>query len=196
MSLNQFDLSSEEYDGLFEKKVPSQLLQNPLLQKDIWLTIEDLGLEINEHDKRLSINFSEIQPLWLNLLAKLYILTRVNLKISIGSIRSDLIYIKKFACFITDKHLSSAKHIDNELFEEFDYWLDLNETGKSTKYHVYLSLKNLFNTCRIEGWLKINTYWFRARIKEPKNNNDSINYIPEEIWNQLEKHLSNFPPPM
>ncbi|MGK7879956.1 MAG: tyrosine-type recombinase/integrase, partial [Crocosphaera sp.] len=42
----------------------------------------------------------------------------------------------------------------------------------------------------------INTYWFRARIKEPKNNNDSINYIPEEIWNQLEKHLSNFPPPM
>ena len=40
MSLNQFEWI-EDYDGLFEKEVPSQFLQNPLLQKDIWVTKKD-----------------------------------------------------------------------------------------------------------------------------------------------------------
>ncbi len=35
MSLNQFEWL-ENYNDLFEEKIPSQLLQNPLLKKDIW----------------------------------------------------------------------------------------------------------------------------------------------------------------
>ncbi len=31
-----------------------QLLKNPLLQKDIWRTMEDLGLKFNEHERLLT----------------------------------------------------------------------------------------------------------------------------------------------
>ena len=32
-----------------------ELLNNPLLQKDVWRTIEDLGLSVNQHQKVLTI---------------------------------------------------------------------------------------------------------------------------------------------
>ena len=57
MSLNQFEWI-EDYDGLFEREIPSQLLQNPLLQKDVWHIAEDLGLLIQEHYEALTLNFS------------------------------------------------------------------------------------------------------------------------------------------
>ena len=76
MSLNQFDWSSEEYDGLFEKEIPSQLLQNPLLQKDIWRTVDDLNLKINAHKRKLTLNFESLKPAWFKLLVKLYILVK------------------------------------------------------------------------------------------------------------------------
>ena len=35
MNLKRVEWLSEDYDGLFEKEVPSQLLQNPLFQKTL-----------------------------------------------------------------------------------------------------------------------------------------------------------------
>jgi integrase/recombinase XerD len=72
----------EEYDGLFQNQEARQLLNNPLLQKDIWRTIEDLGLKINEHQKVLTIDFARIEQDWLKLLAKLYVLVRSSRKLS------------------------------------------------------------------------------------------------------------------
>lgn len=59
-----------------------QLLSNPLLQRDIWRTIEDLGLKINQHQKVLTISFQAIGQDWLKLLAKLYVLVRSQRKLS------------------------------------------------------------------------------------------------------------------
>ena len=53
MNLEQFDWSASEYEGLFEKVVPTHLLQNPLMQKDVWLTIDDLNLKVNAHRKKM-----------------------------------------------------------------------------------------------------------------------------------------------
>ena len=196
MSFNQFDGSSEEYDGLFEKEVPFQLLQNPLLQKDIWKIQEDLRLETHEHRKVLSINFSKIQPNWFNLLAKLYILTRVNLKMSAQYIRDEVSSLRKFSKFLKEKRIGKIKYIDNELFKQFDYWIRLTGIKEKTILNCYIALDNFFDTCRREGWLNVNTYWFRVRQTNPKPNNENINYIPEEVWNQLEEKLPHFPEPM
>ena len=78
MSLNQFEWL-EDYDDLFEEKIPSQLLQNPLLQKDIWHTIDDLNLKISLHQRRLTLSFKDISPDWFKLLVKLYVLVKSNL---------------------------------------------------------------------------------------------------------------------
>lgn len=70
----------------------SKLLLNPLLKKDIWKTIEDLGLEINQHHKVLTISFQGIEQDWLKLLTKLYVLVRSQRKLSPMYIRNDVAY--------------------------------------------------------------------------------------------------------
>lgn len=196
MSLNQFDLLSEDYDGLFERKMPLQLLQNPLLKKDIWRTKEDLGLEFHDHNKVVTVNFNKIQPKWLNLLSKLYILKRASQKISIEYININIIYLRKFAKFLQEKGFNNSKYINNELFEQFDDWIHLTRLKEKSISDCYTTLTSFFDICRVEGWLDINTYWFRGRKKAITLKNDEINYIPEEVWNQLEDNLHHFPEPM
>ena len=77
------DWNSEPEQWLISQNVEAKkLLSNPLLQKDVWRTIEDLGLAVNQHQKVLSINFKPIKQDWLKLLAKLYILIRSQHKLS------------------------------------------------------------------------------------------------------------------
>ena len=195
MNLKLVDWLSDDYDGLFEKEVPSQLLQNPLLQKDIWRTIEDLGLETHEHERILSINFSKIQPLWFNLLAKLFIITKANKKDSIKHIRGNLGHLRKFSYFLREKQISNIRHIDTDLFEQFNY--SLLSSGFHYNYIAkhYSTLVSFFDTCRMEGWLDVDTYWFKGRRKTLKSDNDEIDYLPEGIWNQLEENLRYLPEP-
>ena len=195
MSSNQFNWI-EDYDGLFEEEIPSQLLQNPLLKKDIWRTIEDLGLETHEHHRILTFNFSKIQPSWFNLLTKLYVLKRAGLKLSVAYIKDHLSHFRKFSNFIKEKQIENFKYIDDELFEQFDYWIHLTGIKERTISLHYTSLENLFNTCRQEGWLDVNTYWFKGRKTQSKPKNDDVDYIPEEVWNQLEENLHYFPEAM
>ena len=196
MNLKRIEWLPKDYDGLFEKQVPSQLLQNPLLQKNIWRTIEDLGLETHEHQKILTVNFTKIQPSWLNLLTKLYVLKKASLKLSIQYIKDDFIYFRKFAKFLKEQQINNIKHINNDLFEQFDCWIRLTRVSERTISLHHTTLENLFNTCRQEGWLDIDTYWFRGRKVQSKPKNDEIDYIPEEVWNQLEENLHYFPEPM
>lgn len=195
MSLNQLDYLKDCND-LFEDKIPFHLLNNSLLQKDIWYTSDDLGLETHEHQKILSINFSKIQPSWLNLLSKLYVLTRANLKLSIQYINGDVSHLKKFALFLQEKCVEHPRHIDHLIFEEFDYWIRLTGVKERTISLHYTTLQNFFDTCRQERWLNVNTYWFYGRRTSSTPNNDEIDYIPEEVWNQLEENLHNLAEPI
>jgi integrase/recombinase XerD len=186
----------EEYDGLFQNQEASQLLNNPLLQKDIWRTIEDLGLKINEHQKVLTIDFGRIEQDWLKLLAKLYVLVRSSRKLSAMYIKNDVYSLNKFSQFLQEKSVFSPEQIDNQLFEEFDYYLkSLKQSPRSISLH-YMTLINFFNLCRQEEWLEVNTYWFKGRYKDSTPKNDDIEYIPEEVWQQLDEHLYHLPEPL
>ncbi|MGK7935243.1 MAG: tyrosine-type recombinase/integrase [Xenococcaceae cyanobacterium] len=196
MNLKQFDWSSEDYDGLFEKEVPLQLLQNPLLKKDIWLTKEDLKLETHQHNSLLTLNFSKIQPQWLNVTSKLLVLKQTQQKLSIGHISSHLCTFRKFSKFLKEKKINSIKMIDSSLFEQFYYWNKSTGLKEKTLLSNNSYLYNLFETCNIEGWLEVNTYWFYRKRGRFKCSPDKIIYIPEEVWNQLEENLCHFPEPM
>lgn len=55
-------------------------------------------------------------------------------------------------------------------------------------------MNNFFTFCRQEGWLEVDTYWFKGkRTGSTSPSNDKIEYIPEEVWNQLEQHLHYLP---
>lgn len=173
-----------------------QLLKLPLLQKDIWRTIEDLKLEVNQHQKVLTISFEAIEQDWLKLLAKLYVLVRSQRKLSPMYLKHDVFNLNRFSQFIQQKFISSPEQINNQLFEEFDYYLrSLKISPRSISLH-YMTLINFFNLCRQERWLEVNTYWFKGKYKNSTPNNDEIEYIPEEVWQQLDEHLHHLPEPI
>ncbi len=66
MSLNNLKLIEESLYK-FGQQEPRELLQNPLLQKDIWLVKEDLGLSIPAHRSLRTINFTPITNDWFKL---------------------------------------------------------------------------------------------------------------------------------
>ena len=195
MRKNQFDWL-EDYDDLFEKKVPSQLLQNPLLQKDIWHTVDDLNLKISPHQRRLTLNFRGIRPDWFKLLVKLYILVRAKPNTPSNTISGFVTYLRGFSQFLAKKSLDNPKQIDNQLFEEFDYYLQAKRLKDSSLGHYRTTICNFFDVSRTEGWLEINTYWFRGKRNRVNPNNDEIDYIPEEVWYQLEQNLHYLPEPI
>jgi integrase/recombinase XerD len=173
-----------------------KLLNNPLITKDIWRTIEDLGLNVNQHQKALSISFESIPQDWLKLLAKLYVLVRSKRKLSAVCIRNDVAYLTRFFKFVEQKSILNSDRINEQLFDEYDYYLrSLTLSNGSISLH-YLALSNFFNLCREEGWLGVNTYWFKGRCKRSPVNRDEIDYIPEEVWQQLNEHLHHLPEPL
>ena len=179
-----------------------KLLNNPLLQKDVWRTIEDLGLDVNQHQKVLTITFKLIEQDWLKLLTKLYVLIRSQRKYSAMYLRNDVGSLACFSQFISSKFIFTLEQINNQLFEEFDYYLRSLKSqmtkkplSEKTIASHYLTLANFFNLCRQEGWLNVNTYWFKGRIKI-SNSSHKVEYIPEEIWQQLDEHLHYLPEPI
>ena len=185
------------YPDWIQKLEAQQLIENPLLKKDTWHTVDDLGLKLNEHQKCLTFKFGEIDQDWLKLLSKIYILLRSRLNLSTQHLKNQILYLKRFSQFLRHQSIYSAEKIDNQCFENFDYYLrSLNLSESSIRLH-YTTLNNFFLLCRTEGWLEVNTYWFEGRRRgktSPKN--DEIEYIPEEVWHQIEQHLHCLPEPI
>jgi integrase/recombinase XerD len=170
-----------------------KLLDNPLIHQDTWHTIDDLGLNVNQHSRVLTISFNQIEQDWLKLLIKLYCLVRVERRIAAAAIRQDLCNLNRFSRFIEQKSIFRSEQINGDLFDEFDFYLKSLKLSPPTISGNYIALNNFFKLCREEGWLEVNTYWFTGRQKRTKPKNDEIEYIPEEVWQQLDENLCHLP---
>jgi integrase/recombinase XerD len=170
-----------------------KLLDNPLITKDIWQTVEDLGLTVNQHNKVLTFNFKSIQQDWLKLLAKLYILVRSGRNLSVGYIKMDIVHLGKFSQFVECKSVFRADQINDQLFDEYSYYLHTLTLSEGSISSHYTTLINFFNLCREEEWLEVKTYWFKGKCKITKVKRDEIDYIPEEVWQQLDEQLHHLP---
>lgn len=187
----------EDYQFLVHNKEAKQLLANPLLEKDVWHTIDDLGLIVNPHSKKLTFNFENLVPDWFKILVKLYILARSRQNLTPQYLAHKISHLQRFSRFLTQKSVEQAEQINHQVFQEFDDYLHSLNIAKRTISCHYITLGNFFDVCRIEGWLDVSTYWFQGKrlpTRCPKN--DDIEYIPEEVWNQLEQHLHYLPEPI
>ena len=179
MSLQKLDLA-KEHKELFAKKTMQEVINNPLLSKDVWNIVDDLGLIVSEHLRLYTINFFNFFQDWFKILSKLYILKRSSLKLSCLYIKDSLGHLRKFSKFLKQKSFDSFNQINNQVFEEFSDWLVLSNLRKKTIVSHLSTLNNFFNTFLLEGWLNINTYWFKDKLKHtniPRNN--EVKYIPE-----------------
>ncbi len=195
MNLNQFDWL-EDYDGFLKKEEQYQLLQNPLLEKDIWQTVDDLQLKIHEHNRMLTINFTGFSQSWFKLLVKLYTLKKAKNEYSISTIKIYISNLKSFSSYLRLKHIDRYENINSQTFEDFDYYLQAKKRSRNTIQGYYKALISFFELCRRENWIDVNTYWFKGKMKSHVPKNDDIDYIPEEVWNQLEENLFHLPEPI
>lgn len=170
------------------------LLQNPLLKKDVWRTIEDLELEVNQHAKILIIPFDSIKQDWFKLLIKLYVLLRSQRNFTASHIRQDVCYLSRFSQFIQQQAILTPEQINEQVFGDFEEHLRQSNLSEKTIVSYLSALKNFFNLCRQEKWLNVNTYWFNSKIKSVKNY--QIDYIPEEVYQQLDEYLHYLPEPI
>lgn len=193
-SPNKYPLFEEGFLSVNESA--QKLLYNPLIAKDVWRTVEELGLTVNQHHKILTISFNSIHQDWLKLLAKLYVLVRSERKLSAGYIKNDVGNLNRFSQFIEDKSVFSSSHINDQLFDEYNHYLHSLVISERSISLNYMTLINFFNLCREEGWLEVNTYWFKGRYKRSTVKWDEIEYIPEEVWQQLDEHLHHIPEPL
>ncbi len=191
------DSNSELNSWLLDANAtPCKVLNHPLMQKDTWKLIDDLNLKVSPHYKVVSVSFKFIRQDWFKLLVKMYILVRSGRKLSASSVKGDLWSFNRFSEFLHRESIYSTEQINNQLFDEFDRYLQsLNLSQNSIAYH-YKTLINFFELCGEEGWLKVHTYWFKGRRKKSIPKNDDIEYIPEEVWQQLDEHLHYLPEPL
>ena len=198
MPLNNLKLS-EQSPHKFWQQQPRDLLQNPLLQKDIWLVKEDLGLSTPAHRSLRTINFSSITNDWFKLCLKLYTLLRTKSGCAVATVHRGVVILTKFFNFLRGESVQDFNQIDNRIFEAYEYHLvgKLKLRPRTVESHLS-KLAIFFDTCRLEGWFEVNTYWFKG--KRPGQNrllkNAEIEYIPEEVWNQLDHSLKYLPEPI
>ena len=190
------NLAENDRDLIHNQKA-HQLLENPLLKKDIWDTINDLKLKVDAHNRCLTLNFRDFSIAWFKLLVKLYILVIAKPGKPANTLNRQISDLKRFSQFLESQSISNPQQISNQIFEAFDNDLHSRGLKETTIYSNYKSLSNFFRICSLEGWLDVNTYWFQGRKKPntfPKN--DGINYIPEEVWQQLDQNLHYLPEPL
>jgi integrase/recombinase XerD len=190
--MNNLNYSSQKIQDIFQNQEVEKYLYNPLFNKDIWNLVDDLGLQILEHCAKYTLNFERLDQDWLKLLAKLYCFhSRRHLKAY--TLLGRLVSIKKFSDFIKATNNHSFCQIDNQILDEFDYYLHSQKLSDSTITHSYSHLAIFFDTCRREGWLDVNTYWFKNKRYNVQLNHDKIDYLPEEIWNQFQENIYLLP---
>ena len=198
MSLNNQKLIEESLAKVGQQE-PRELLQNPLLQKDIWLVKEDLGLSIPAHRSLRTINFTPITNDWFKLCLKLYTLLRTKSGCAAATVHRGVVILTRFFNFLRGQSVDDFDQIDNQIFEAYEYHLvgELKLRPRTVESHLS-NLAIFFDTCRLEGWFEVNTYWFKGKKyhhnRIPKN--AEIEYIPESVWNQLDQNLKYLPEPI
>jgi len=186
----------QNHQNLIQKQEADLLLKNPLLKKDLWDVVDDIALEPPKHRNFLTINFAGITQDWLKLVVKLYVLLRTSSKMAPDTITRDIYNLNKFSQFLETKSIFYPEQLSSIAFEEFDYYLRTQKLKDATIHRYYASLCKFFDICRLEGWLNVETFWFKGRRFTIYPDNNEIVYIPEEVWNQLDKNLHHLPDPL
>lgn len=195
--MNSNELIPEKfYSFLNQNHEIKHLLKSPLLTKNIWQTVEDLGLKIKDHQKILTINFNGFSQHWFEILVKTYTLMKAKIGFSVSTIHMYVGNLKTFSYFLKTQSIDNPAKISNQTFENFDYYLHAKEITEGTIDGYYKALSSFFEFCRLENLFNVNTYWFKGKFKLRCPTNEEIDYIPEEIWNQLEQNLYYFPEPL
>lgn len=168
---------------------PIEELENPLMSKDRWHGKKDLGMRVNKHLSNSTLYFGEINQDWIKIKTKKFILYSRSQGKSFGTLGRYVQDIRYFAKFLECKSVYSFNDINEEILSQ--YFLKLQSFAPKTRLNKLGAIKAFFIAGSINSWFEVSTYWFQGRMPGVKPTN--IDYIPNEVLTQLDKHLSLLP---
>ena len=196
MSLKINFLDKAEIHLLKQNNTLEVLLNNPILEKEIWDIEKDLQLQYINHTSLYQINFTPMKNNWIKLLTKIYILALASRNYSPITLANSRSYLRIFSEFISEKSIFYPEQINNSTFEEYRVYLQNCSYSNGTINHILSAIKGLLVFCRQENIFNVDTYWFEGKLKDLPVENDEIIYIPEEVYQQLTEALHYYPEPI
>lgn len=181
-----FDISS--LNSNFTQDLPV----DSLLAKDIWYAEEDLGLRVNQHQRNRTINFSRIQQTWFKEKLKQYIIYRRIQGIAYSTINETISIFNKLSLFLAEQYVNGFEEIDDEIFELVIK--DIKKYSHSYQDSFLCYLKGFLDFGNENDWFSVSTYLV-THTKPSKRKKTKIQYIPDEVLQQLDEHLHLLPEP-
>lgn len=175
------------YEVLRQRLVSSELggefLQDPLMEKDVWLVTE-LGYSEEEAIIRGTRNFyfQDFSLPWLKLLAKLTAKASAREKTSLSVTRKRVDYLKQLNVFLESQGYRQPDLITNTLLQKF--------VNQGSQVHRNTTLAYAIKLWREEKWVEFNYTPSKYQKSTPK-----IETIPEEVLYQIYNKFDLFPPP-
>lgn len=174
-------------------QLQSKEIRQDLIDKDIWDGEKDLSLRVNKHNNRKLINFSFIEQDWLKDKVKQYILYKASQKTALNTLLVYMCSLNLFSKLLTEQCINNYSEIDDYLLEF--YINKLKEHFVATQRHYITSLKTFFDTGNLNQWFNVPTY-FLEQYRYNYRQKQIIDYIPDEVLHQLDKHLHLLPEPL
>jgi len=163
--------------------------------KDIW-NIKVFGVIVSGVEYTHTVNFKKIKQSWLKQSAKSY--AKYSLAVnSYATVRGTITVINQFSKFISQRHSSlQASEINRQLIVEFlGYLAEIlpNSNSRSTRVHNF---NTFLRTCQRGNWLGISREPLIYKEDFPKIPELAPKFIPQEVLDQLNKHIDSLPKPV
>lgn len=173
-----------------------KVIVNPQAEyvKDIW-DCRYLGIEGGVGKSSYKLNFTQLSQPWLQQTAKRYLKMCLS-SISFASTQEKLCSLRCLSRFLA-KDYSDIKpvKINRTVIIDFTIHLASSELAPATRYKILSDTKLFFDACYQNEWLNISRYLVRQE-DFPKIPKSIPRYIPEEVMQQLNKHIEELSEPV
>ena len=159
-------------------------------ENDLW-DIRALR-EVEQNERIVTINFSQIKSVWLKEIIKQYIKQELLTSDAVSTATGRIIYLRPFCLYIeTQTDIQDIEQIDRKTILNF---LNTTCTGRSWRYiqHLLGGLRDFFNKGNLHGWFKISEHLIRDE-DYPKPKKGKPKDIPNKVLEQIENNLHQLP---
>ena len=174
-----------------ERKTNSKCTNNLIVGEDVWHA-DDLGLRISKQKNETKLVFLHIKQDWLKEAAKKFVRYSATTK-QLSTLKEFISAINCFSAFASNNYPSlDWKRLNREVIINYLDFLNSKQISWSTKSKRLSYLKQLLEIGKINSWFEVSSYLIRPE-DFPKSQKRIPRYIPEEVMEQLNRHIDNLP---
>lgn len=163
-------------------------------EKDCW-DCRNLGIDPGVGKSSYQLNFGQIVQPWMNSTTKQHIKIALA-TLAFSSVQEKISSLRRLSRYLQEYYPNIAPaQIDRSVLINFVGYLASKKLSVSFRNSIILNAKSYFEDCYQNEWLPVSRYLVRAEDigKIPKR---LPRYIPDEVIEQLNEHLTDLAPPV